>query len=75
LTKGCDGCRQRTKRNRVRLACADEGGTPVRFEGSLLPGQGLAVSIPDSASAKAQTIALVRRGNRLLVEANPMEGG
>jgi hypothetical protein len=46
----------------------------VRFEGSLLPGQKLVVSIPDSTSAKPQTIELVRQGNRLLVEANPMEG-
>ena len=53
---------------------ASEGGTPVRFEGSLLPGQKLVVSIPDGARAKAQTIALLRQGNRLLVEANPMEG-
>jgi hypothetical protein len=59
---------------RVVATLATEGGTPVRFEGSLLPGQKLAVSIPDSASAKAQTIELVRQGNRLLVEANPMEG-
>jgi hypothetical protein len=59
---------------RVVATLATEGGTPVRFEGSLLPGQRMAVSIPDSASAKAQTIALVRQGNRLLVEANPMEG-
>ena len=59
---------------RVVATLATEGGTPVRFEGSLLPGQRLAVSIPDSASAKAQTIALVRQGNRLLVEASPMEG-
>jgi hypothetical protein len=59
---------------RVVATLATEGGTPVRFEGSLLPGQRLAVSIPDSASAKAQTIALVRQRNRLLVEANPMEG-
>src|SRR6516165_2043726 len=59
---------------RVVATLATEGGTPVRFEGSLLPGQKLVVSIPDSASAKAQTIELVRQGNRLLVEANPMEG-
>ena len=59
---------------RVAATLATEGGTPVRFEGSLLPGQKLAVSIPDSASAEAQTIELVRQGNRLLVEANPMEG-
>jgi len=59
---------------RVVATLATEGGTPVRFEGSLLPGQKLAVSIPDSASAEAQTIELVRQGNRLLVEANPMEG-
>jgi hypothetical protein len=59
---------------RVVATLATEGGTPVRFEGSLLPGQKLAVSIPDSASAKAQTIELFRQGNRLLVEANPMEG-
>ena len=58
---------------RVVATLATEGGTPVRFEGSLLPGQRLAVSISHSASAKAQTIALVRQRNRLLVEANPME--
>ena len=59
---------------RVVATLASEGGTPVRFEGSLLPGQKLVVSIPDGARAKAQTIALLRQGNRLLVEANPMEG-
>jgi hypothetical protein len=59
---------------RVVATLATEGGTPVRLEGSLLPGQKLVVSIPDSASAKAQSIELVRQGNRLLVEANPMEG-
>jgi len=59
---------------RVVATLATEGGTPVRFEGSLLPGQKLVVSIPDSASAKAQTTGLVRQGNRLLIEANPMEG-
>jgi hypothetical protein len=59
---------------RVVATLATEGGTPVRFEGSLLRGQKLVVSIPDSASAKAQTIELFRQGNRLLVEANPMEG-
>jgi len=59
---------------RVVATLATEGGTPVRFEGSLLPGQKLVVSIPDSASAKTQGIELVRQGNRLLVEANPMEG-
>jgi len=59
---------------RVVATLATEGGTPVRFEGSLLPGQKLVVSIPDSARAKAQTIELLRQGNRLLVEANPMEG-
>jgi hypothetical protein len=58
---------------RVVATLATEGGTPVRFEGSLLPGQKLVVSIPDSASAKAQTIELFRQGNRLLVE-NPVEG-
>ena len=59
---------------RVVATLATEGGTPVRFEGSLLPGQKLVVSIPDSARTKAQTVALFRQGNRLLVEANPMEG-
>ena len=59
---------------RVVATLATEGGTPVRFEGGLLPGQKLTVSIPDSARAKAQTIALSRQGNRLLVEADPMEG-
>ena len=59
---------------RVVATLATEGGTPVRFEGSLLPGQKLVVSIPDSARTKAQTIELFRQGNRLLVEANPMEG-
>jgi hypothetical protein len=59
---------------RVVATLATEAGIPVRFEGSLLPGQKLVVSIPDSARAKAQTIELFRQGNRLLVEANPMEG-
>jgi len=59
---------------RVVATLASEGGTPVRFEGNLLPGQKLVVSIPDGARAKAQTIALLRQGNRLLVEANPMGG-
>jgi hypothetical protein len=58
----------------VVATLATEAGIPVRFEGSLLPGQKLVVSIPDSARAKAQTIELFRQGNRLLVEANPMEG-
>ena len=53
---------------------ASESGTPVRFESSLLPGQKLVVSMPDSVRAKAQTIEFFRQGNRLLVEANPMEG-
>lgn len=57
----------------VVAALAAERGTPLRFEGSLLPGQKLIVSIPDSAGAEAQTIALFRQGNRLLVETNPME--
>jgi hypothetical protein len=30
--------------------------------------------VPDSAKAKAHTIKLVRQGNRLLVDANPLEG-
>jgi hypothetical protein len=59
---------------RVVATLASEGGTPVRFEGNLLPGQKLVVSMPDSVRAKAQTIELFRQGNRLLVEANPMEG-
>ena len=58
----------------VVATLATERGTPLRFEGSLLPGQKLIVSIPDSAGAKAQTIELFRQGNRLLVKANPMEG-
>ena len=58
----------------VVATLAAERGTPLRFEGSLLSGQKLIVSIPDSAGAKAQTIELVRQGNRLLVKANPMEG-
>jgi hypothetical protein len=58
----------------VVATLAAERGTPLRFEGSLLPGQKLIVSIPDSAGAKAQTIELFRQGNRLLVKANPMEG-
>ena len=59
---------------RVIATLASEGGTPVRFEGNLLPGQKLVVSMPDSARAKTQTIERFRQGNRLLVEANPMEG-
>src|SRR5262249_5847427 len=39
---------------RVVATLATEAGIPVRFEGSLLPGQKLVVSIPDSARAKAQ---------------------
>jgi hypothetical protein len=58
----------------VVATLASESGTPLRFEGSLLPGQKLVVSVPDSTRAKAQTIVLVRQGNRLLVKANPMEG-
>jgi hypothetical protein len=58
----------------VVATLAAERGTPLRFEGSLLSGQKLIVSIPDSGGAKAQTIELVRQGNRLLVKANPMEG-
>jgi hypothetical protein len=58
----------------VVATLAAEGGTPLRFEGSLLPGQKLLVSVPDSATAKAHTIKLVRQGNRLLVDANPLEG-
>src|SRR5262245_27784015 len=58
----------------VVATLASEGGTPVRFEGSLLPGQRLVVSVPDSAKAKARTVKLFRQGNRLLVEANPIEG-
>jgi hypothetical protein len=57
----------------VVATLAAERGTPLRFESSLLPGQKLIVSIPDSAGAEAQTIALFRQGNRLLVETNPME--
>ena len=59
---------------RVVATLASESGTPVRFESSLLPGQKLVVSMPDSARAKAQTIEFFRQGNRLLVEANTMEG-
>lgn len=58
----------------VVATLAAERGTPVRYEGSLLPGQKLVVSVPDSAIAKAQTLVLLRRGNRLLVETNPAEG-
>ena len=58
----------------VVATLASESGIPMRFEGSLLPGQRLVVSVPDSAKAKAHTIKLFRQGHRLLVEANPMEG-
>ena len=49
----------------VVATLAAERGTPLRFEGNLLSGQKLIVSIPDSAGAKAQTIELLRQGNRL----------
>ena len=45
---------------RVVATLASESGTPVRFESSLLPGQKLVVSMPDSARAKAQTIEFFR---------------
>jgi hypothetical protein len=58
----------------VVATLASEGGIPVRFEGSLLPGEKLVVSVPDGAKAKAHAIRLFRQGNRLLVEPNPIEG-
>jgi hypothetical protein len=38
-----------------RVVLASQGGTPVRFESTLLPGQKVVVSIPGSAGAKTQT--------------------
>ncbi len=59
---------------RVVATLASQGGTPVRFESTLLPGQKVVVSIPGSAGAKTQTqtVEFLRQGDRLLVERKPV---
>lgn len=57
----------------VVATLASQGGTPVRFESTLLPGQKIVVSIPGSAGAKAQMVEFAREGDRLLVETSPVQ--
>jgi hypothetical protein len=58
---------------RLVATLAGQGGTPVRFEGTLLPEQKVVVSIPGVAGAKSQTVEFLRRGDRLLVESKPVQ--
>ena len=57
----------------VVATLASPGGTPVRFESTLLPGQKIVVSMPGSAGAKAQAIEFWRQDDRLLVETSPVQ--
>jgi hypothetical protein len=49
---------------RVVATLASQGGTPVRCESTLLPGQKVVMSIPGSAGAKTQTqtVEFLRQG-------------
>jgi hypothetical protein len=49
---------------------AKEAGAPVRVEGTLLPGQKIVMSVPGAAGNRARTVALLRRGDHLLVESD-----
>src|SRR3982074_2882185 len=55
---------------RVVATLAGQGGTPIRFESTLLPEQKVVVSIPGWAGAKDWTIEFLRRDDRLVVETN-----
>jgi hypothetical protein len=52
---------------------AGEGGTPVRYESTLLPGQKVVVSIPGVVDAKNRTVEFLRDGDHLLVESEPVQ--
>ena len=56
---------------RVVVTLAEQGSAPVRFESTLLPGQEVAMSMPGAAGADARTVEFSRRGNHLLMSANP----
>jgi hypothetical protein len=56
---------------RLVVTLAGQGGSPVRFESTLLPGQNVSVSIPGSAKADARTIEFSRQEHCLLVKTTP----
>lgn len=51
----------------VATAADGETGTPLRVEAVLAPGQGVVLSTPREAGAAPGAVALVRRGDRVLV--------
>ena len=51
----------------VATAADGETGTPSRVEAVLAPGQNVALSTPREAGAAPESVALVRRGDRVLV--------
>jgi hypothetical protein len=58
---------------RVVATLASQGGKPVRFESTLMPAQKFVVSTPGKPGAKTHTVEFLRQGDRLLVEAEPVQ--
>jgi predicted aconitase len=56
----------------VVATLANSADAPVRFQSTLLPGQKMVVSVPDSVGARARTAEFSRQGDHLLVEASPL---
>lgn len=48
---------------------AGEDGKPMRVESNLAAGQSLVVSTPDRIGGVSKTVAFVRQGDRIVVEA------
>jgi hypothetical protein len=57
----------------VVATLAEEVGAPVRFEGILLPGQKIVMSVPGAVGNAARTVAFLRRGDHLLVETDAVQ--
>ena len=55
----------------VVATLAGQGGRPVRFESTLLPGQKVVVSIPGHRGSQGQAVELARQGHRMLVATTP----
>ena len=56
----------------VATLAQGEGGTPLRIEAVLAPGQSLRLSIPHEGGVAAETVEIRCRDDRLLVQAVPV---